>query len=98
MERHHRGHTMVRPDARDTLSRTDKPVLWTSMHGGHPLAVLGTINIRDCDGERDYEWYGLPLNLYWLTRQLVPFSRVFDVDIQVCIGEGGRRGSTAYCS
>ena len=53
VEGHHRGHTMVRPDARDTLSRTDKPVLWTSMHGGHPLAVLGTINIRDCDGGKE---------------------------------------------
>ena len=43
VEKHHRGHTMVRPDARVTLSRTDKFVLCLSMHSGHPLVVLGTI-------------------------------------------------------
>ena len=37
--------------------------------------------MHDFEGERDYERYGLSLNLYWPTRQLVPFGRVYGIGI-----------------
>ena len=49
-----------------------------------------------CAGDGSYRRYEFPLNPYWPTRQLVPFSRMLDIGIRFCIGEGGREGRTAY--